>query len=34
MQFYYDDGHEHAYTWYRQKGLGVLPVGDERVLSY
>lgn len=29
MQFYYDDGHEHMRMWYRQKGLGVLPVGDE-----
>lgn len=29
LQFYYDDGHEHIRMWYRQKGLGVLPVGDE-----
>lgn len=29
LQFYYDDGHEHLRMWYRQKGLGVLPVGDE-----
>lgn len=29
MQFYYDDGGEHMRMWYRQKGLGVLPVGDE-----
>lgn len=29
MQFYYDDGHEHMRMWYRQKGLGILPVGDE-----
>lgn len=29
LQFYYDDGHEHTRMWYRQKGLGVLPVGDE-----
>ena len=29
IQFYYDDGHEHMRMWYRQKGLGVLPVGDE-----
>lgn len=29
MQFYYDDGHEHMRMWYRQKGLGVLPEGDE-----
>ena len=29
VQYYYDDGHEHMRMWYRQKGLGVLPVGDE-----
>ncbi len=29
MQYYYDDGHEHTRMWYRQEGLGVLPVGDE-----
>lgn len=29
LQFYYDDGHEHMRMWYRTKGLGVLPVGDE-----
>lgn len=29
MQFYYDDGHEHMRMWYRQKGLGILPEGDE-----
>lgn len=29
LRFYYDDGHEHLRMWYRQKGLGVLPVGDE-----
>lgn len=29
MQFYYDDGGEHMRMWYRQKGLGVLPVNDE-----
>lgn len=29
LQFYYDDGHENWRMWYRQKGLGTLPVGDE-----
>lgn len=29
MQYYYDDGGTHTRMWYRQKGLGVLPVGDE-----
>lgn len=29
IQFYYDDGHEHLRMWYRQKGLGILPAGDE-----
>lgn len=29
MQYYYDDGHEHTRMFYRSKGLGVLPVGDE-----
>lgn len=29
IQFYYDDGHEHMRMWYRQKGLNILPVGDE-----
>lgn len=29
LQFYYDDGHQHMRMWYDQKGLGVLPVGDE-----